>query len=257
MVITNWQEKVLIWEGLEDFRITLLKLFAYDVSTVNQKTLDMLFGNNFFEYSESKKDLLIKEIELQLKNQNLDPDVTETLTKQLSELRRLDNELVLKRHTHNFDYEFVLKSKPTQKNFSGFVKIVNKFNTSHRGLLSWQNDNRNPIVFLAELLKTRKVSFHINLGDADGLAIIDELDSGYRWTQSLKSNYSDLLNAEHGSIFLDKNSREISLEDGNISAAMALSKAQSLNNKGITVFENNIQLMEMFKKDLEELDFSF
>lgn len=254
--MNQWIDKVKVWEGLDDFRNTLLKLFVYDISTVNQETLNMLFGKGVFTYAEAKKDLLIKEIELQLKSGTLNDEATQILTKQLSELRTLESELVLQKQTISFNYEFVLKAKATQKNFTGFVKIISRSNISHRGLLSWQNDNRNPILFLAEL-KHGKVIFHINLGENDGLAIIEELDNGYRWTHSLETNYSDLVNAEHGAIFMDKATKNIMLEDGNIAAATALSKAQSLNSKGITVFENNISLMNMFKHDLEDLDFNF
>lgn len=255
-MIVNWQEKIKIWEGLEDFREILLKLFAYDVNKINQKTLDLLFGNEILKLKEAKKNLLIKEIQKQLKEEGLDEDLKKSLQQQLSELEILDDELVISRRINNFDYEIVLKSKSTQKIFSGFVKIIDRFNSKHRGLLSWQQDKRNPILFLAEL-KNNQVSFHINLGKADGLIILEELAQGYRWTQCNSSEYPDLINAEHGSIFYDKNTGNISLEDGNIAAAMALSKAQTANDQGLTVFENNIELMNIFKKDLEELDFSF
>lgn len=255
-MIVNWQEKIKIWEGLEDFRDVLLKLFSYDLSKINQKTLDLLFGDGDFKLKEAKKDLLIKEINKQLKDEDLDSRLKESLEKQLEELKDLNDELVIVKRINGLDYEIVLKSKTTGKIFSGFVKIINRLNPRHRGLLSWQQDSRSPILFLAEL-KNNQVSFHINLGKPDGLIIIEELEHGYRWTQCNMSEYPDLIDAEYGSIFYDKNTKNISLEDGNIAAALAFSKAQTTNEKGLTVFENNIELMNIFKKDLEELDFSF
>jgi len=56
---------------------------------------------------------------------------------------------------------------------------------------------------------------------------------------------------------MDKISKHIRLEDGNIPAAMALTKAEKLNEQGITVLENNIALMQMYKADLQALPFDY
>jgi hypothetical protein len=101
------------------------------------------------------------------------------------------------------------------------------------------------------------IYFHINLGGSDGMAIIYEEPDSYRWTQFLKYDYPDLINAEFGSVAMDKSSHEISLIDGNIAAAVALSKAEEKTQQGISLFENNVALMQVYKRDLQGLDFSY
>lgn len=254
------QERIKIWKGLENFRQVVLDLLNYDIKKINQKTLDRLFNSYGFLLQDSRRDLLIQQIKEELKK--LDPcsEEAETLELQLNELRSLDDEVIIKKLTDKFAYEYVFKSKETQVNLEGFVKIVALDDPRHRALLSWQTNQRHPILFLAELVPEddeEKIYFHINIGKADGIAIIEECLEGYRWTHTMAHDYPDLENAEFGSILMDKKTKNISLEDGNIAAATALSKAQTINDEGITVLENNITLLNMYKRDLQGLDFSY
>lgn len=254
------KEQIKIWKGLENFREVLLSLLAHDIRKVNQKTLDRLFPGYSFLLQENRRDVLIKEIQKEI--QKLDPrsDEANHLKAQLNELKALDDEVIIKKLTDRFAYEYVFKSKETQVNLEGFVKIVALDDPRHRGLLSWQTNQRQPILFLAELCpedNKEKIYFHVSIGKEDGIAVIEECPQGYRWTHTLAHDYPDLENAEFGSVIMDKDTKLISLEDGNIAAATALSKAQTVNDEGVTVLENNIALLNMYKKDLQGLDFNY
>lgn len=261
MVSSNIKERIKIWQGLQNFRQVLLDLLSHDVKKINQNTLDRLFLGYGFLLQDSRRDLLIKQITEELKK--LDPisEEAETLKAQLDELKALDDEIIIKKLTEKFAYEYVFKSKATQINLEGFVKIVALDNPRHRALLSWQTNQRYPILFLAELSPEKnndeKIYFHVNIGKEDGMAIIEEDLNVYRWTHTLAYDYPDLENAEYGAVIMNKETKDISLEDGNIAAAMALSKAQTINNEGISVMENNIALLKMYKRDLQGLDFSY
>ncbi len=257
------QARIKIWEGLDNFRQVLLDLLRHDISKVNQATLDKLFSGYDFKLKPSRRSELIKAINE--KQATLDPssDLAQNLNLELEKLHQLDREIILGRDTSDFEYEFVFKEADKAiTNLNGFVKIINRINPLHRALVSWQSDTRNPIIFLAELVpdlkrNEQKIYFHINLGGTDGLAIIYEEPNAYYWTQSLQYDYPDLVNAEFGSISMNKTTHEITLEDGNIAAAVALAKAQEKTHQGITLFENNVALMQVYKNDLQGLDFNY
>lgn len=255
-----WQERIKLWEGLTNFRHILLELLSNDISKLNQASLDILFPGYELKLQINRKQFLLSELDKKLKLLMPGSDLFLEIQKQRQELELLDNEIIIKKDTKEFNYEFVLKSRNQMVNLFGFVKITSKKNKRHRALLSWQSNRRDPILFLAELYpepNEEKIYFHINLGQPDGLAVIEELDDCYRWTHCMESEYPELINAEYGAVTMDKISKHIRLEDGNIPAAMALTKAEKLNEQGITVLENNIALMQMYKADLQALPFDY
>jgi hypothetical protein len=255
-----WQERIKLWEGLTNFRHILLELLSNDISKLNQASLDILFPGYELKLQINRKQFLLSELDKKLKLLMPGSDLFLEIQKQRQELELLDNEIIIKKDTKEFNYEFVLKSRNQMVNLFGFVKITSKKNKRHRALLSWQSNRRDPILFLAELYpepNEEKIYFHINLGQPDGLAVIEELDDCYRWTHCMESEYPELTNAEYGAVTMDKISKHIRLEDGNIPAAMALTKAEKLNEQGITVLENNIALMQMYKADLQALPFDY
>ncbi len=257
--------RIQIWEGLDNFRQVLLDLLTHDISKINQTSLDRIFSGYGFKLKESRRNELIRAITE--KQRSLDPnsELSQNLALELEKLKDLEREIIINRETKDFYYDFVFKaSSGPMTNLSGFVKIINKKDARNRALLSWQSDKRDPILFLAELSPDvsgnpdkEQIFFHINLGGSDGMAILYEEPDSYRWTQCLKYDYPDLINAEFGSVAMNKTNREISLIDGNISAAVALSKAQEKTHQGITLFENNVALMQVYQKDLQGLDFNY
>jgi hypothetical protein len=260
MANPNIKERIKIWKGLENFRQILLDLLAHDIRKINQKTLDRLFSSYGFLLQDNRRDILIAEITKELKRLDPSSDEALTLKQQLSELNDLDDEIIIKKITDKFSYEYVFKSKETQINLEGFVKIVALDDPRHRALVSWQAKQRYPILFLAELVpenNQEKIYFHLNIGKEDGLAVIEECENCYRWTHTIAHDYPDLETTEFGAVVMDKVTKNISLEDGNLPAAVALSKAQTINSEGVTVLENNIALLNMYKKDLQGLDFNY
>lgn len=256
------QERISIWQGLENFRQILLDLLTHDISKINQASLDKIFSGYGFKLLDSKRDKLIEAITSKLNEIEPSTELHQQLSQELDNLKSIDDEIVLHRETKDFSYEYIFRApKGTIINLNGFVKIINKFNHNHKALLSWQGNKRDPILFLAELLpkteQENEIFFHINLGGEDGLAIIADAGMNYRWTQALKHEYSDLMAAEFGSVIMNKTTKVITLEDANMTAAAALGKAQSQTNKGISLFENNVTLMEVYKADLESLDFNY
>ena len=77
------------------------------------------------------------------------------------------------------------------------------------------------------------------------------------WTQIDAYEYSDMVNAETGSISMNKSDGTVNLEDGNLAAAQALSKAETKNPEGVSIFANNVKLMQMYKDDLQKLSFDY
>lgn len=255
-------KRISIWQGLGNFRQVLLGLLAYDIKKINQASLDKLFSNYGFIIIENKRDQLIEAITAKLEELEPNSELYQALKQELDNLKTIDEEIVLKRTTPEFIYEYIFRApKGNIVNLSGFVKIFAKNNPNHKALLSWQGNKRDPILFLAELVPknttNNDIFFHINLGGEDGLAIIEDAGDKYRWTQSLKHEYTDLMNTEFGSVVMNKKTKEISLEDANMTAAAALGKAQTPTSKGISLFENNVTLMEVYKQDLEGLDFNY
>jgi hypothetical protein len=257
------EERISIWEGLDNFRQILLDLLSHGVKNVNQNTLNKLFSGYGLVLQDSRRDLLIEQIQNQIKQLEDGTEEKNLLIAQMEELKGLDEELIIARQTKYFNYEYILKEKNNLKNLAGFVKIMSIDNPRHRALLSWQQQSRTPVIFLAELVPDKenpqeeKIYFHISLSKDDGTAIIYEQKDKYIWTQIDAFEYSDMKNAETGSISMDKASGTINLEDGNLAAAQALSKAETKNPEGVSIFANNVKLMQMYKEDLQKLSFEY
>lgn len=252
-----WAERIEIWAGLEGFKPLLVELFTLGINNINQQTLDQYLPHHKLRMETSKKSLALKALEEQKRSLDPQSDLYAEIISCIQNLQTMEDEINLQKSQNSFQYDLVLKEAGFKaKNLVGFVKIINPIKTNHRALLSWQKDSRDPILFLTELIGD-KLFFHINLGVNDGLAIIEEVYQGYRWTHCLESEYSQMIEAEFGSIFMDKLSQKISLETDNIAAAAALSKAQTRNAEGVTVLENNIELMKLYKEDLSKMDFFF
>ena len=77
------------------------------------------------------------------------------------------------------------------------------------------------------------------------------------WTQIDAYEYSSMINAETGSISMNKATGLVMLEDANLTAAKALSKAETTNPEGVSIFANNVKLMQMYKDDLQKLSFDY
>lgn len=257
------QERIKIWEGLDNFRQILLDILSHGVVNINQNTLDKLFSGYNLTLEESRRNLLVEQIDQQCQSLAEDSEDRQVLEAQKQELMDLDEELILKRQTSLFHYEYILKEKNNFKNLTGFVKIISLTNPRHRALLSWQQQSRQPVIFLAELIPSatnpqeEDIYFHINLGKADGTAVIYETADEYIWTQIDAHEYIDMVSAETGSIAMNKVDGTISLKDGNIAAAQALTKAKTQNKEGVNIFENNVKLMQMYKEDLQKLSFDY
>ena len=257
------EERISVWEGLDNFRQILLDLLSHGVKNVNQNTLNKLFSGYGLVLQDSRRDLLIQQIETQINQLEDGSEEKALLTAQMEELKGLDEELIISRQTKKFHYEYILKEKNNLKNLAGFVKIMSIDNPRHRALLSWQQQSRSPVIFLAELVPDlndpgkEKIYFHISLSKEDGTAIIFEERDKYMWTQINAHEYSDMKNAETGSISMNKSDGMVNLEDGNLAAAQALSKAETKNPEGVSIFANNVKLMQMYKEDLQKLSFEY
>jgi hypothetical protein len=257
------QERIKIWQGLDNFRQVLLDILSHGVRNINQNTLNKLFSGYDLVLQDSRRDLLIKQIQIQIKQMDEGSEERLLLEQQMQELKSLDEELIIKKETKFFHYEFILKEKNNFKNLAGFVKIMSIDNPRHRALLSWQQQSREPVIFLAELLPDHenfgkeKIYFHISLSKDDGTAIIFEEKDKFMWTQIDAYEYSSMINAETGSISMNKATGLVMLEDANLTAAKALSKAETTNPEGVSIFANNVKLMQMYKDDLQKLSFDY
>jgi len=250
-------DQLAIWLGLENFRQILKDLLSLGLDNINQATFDKFYPSYDFEMKPNKRKLLVEEINKQIKSLDPKSELIDELKQQLVILENMEDEFTFTRKTNKFTYEFVLKNAYKQIIPKGFIKILAHDNPGHRALTSWQIDKRDPIIFIAELIGNNKMFFHINLGETDGLAVIQENDLNFKWTHYLACEYSNLVNSESGSLTMDKINKEIKLVDGNIAAAMALSKAEMKTDEGISLFENNVRLMDMYKSDLINLDFNY
>lgn len=257
------QERIQIWEGLENFRQILLDILSHGVKNINQNTLNKLFSSYDLVLQDSRRDILIGQIKGQINQMEEGSEERVLLESQLNELMSLDEELIIHKQTKLFNYEYILKEKNNLKNLAGFVKIMSIDNPRHRALLSWQQQSREPVIFLAELVPDlekpgeEKIYFHISLSKEDGTAVIFEEKDKFMWTQINAHEYSDMNTAETGSISMNKASGMVMLEDGNLAAAQALSKAETTNPEGVSIFANNVKLMQMYKEDLQKLSFDY
>ena len=53
------QERIKIWEGLENFRQILLDILSHGVKNINQNTLNKLFSSYNLVLQDSRRELLI------------------------------------------------------------------------------------------------------------------------------------------------------------------------------------------------------
>lgn len=267
MAASNFPDRIAIWQGIENLRKVLVDLMTHGVKNINQATLDNLFPAYGFELFDSKKDLILNQIKQELEKTDLDSETRNKLVIQKSQIEVLDDELIIKRRTDKFSYEYVLKDivkGGRQVNLAGFIKITAMDNPTHRALVSWQQEHRDPVIFLVELMpgaKDEKIYFHINLGAKDGTAVIEELDEKYMWTHVQGYDYPDMMQAiqndGYGSVSMNKENYMVTLEDTNIAAAIALEKAETKSQNGESIFQNNVTLMKMYKNDLQDLDFNY
>jgi len=249
----SWHDLISVWQGLSKVRFLLSSINATGLKKIDQVYLDRSFPEQKFQLIMSHKDQLISA----LKNHDSSASVNidDSLKLELEEAKRwleeMGDEITLDKFTDNFYYQYILKDEPSNKEFiTGFVKIENLKDPTHKGLLSWQ-DAQNPILFLAEI-KDGMMFFHVNYGK-EGIAIIQELDASYKWTHALKHEYLDLLNTPYGSVIMTEGSDQYLLLDGNLAGAKALSHAKTLGKNGKTLFENNVMLMNLYKRDLNNL----
>jgi hypothetical protein len=249
----NWQDLIIVWQGLAKVRYLLSSIQTTGLPNINEHYLQRSFPEHKFELIMSHKDQLLQAL-AQHDNENKDIKLDESVKMELEQarewLKNLGDEITINKQNDNFMYQFVLKSEEQKNQIAGFVRIESKTNSSHKALLSWQ-DAPNPILFLAEI-KSNKMYFHVNYG-SEGLAVIQEMPDGYKWTHSTKSEYIELSTSPYGSVFMNEETKQIRLLDGNIAAAKALSHSKTVGKNGKTLFENNIALMKMYKDDMKNL----
>jgi len=240
-----------IWQGFQGFRQILTSVTKIGAAKIEQSTIEtFLPGQGLSVRYIPRKELyesIIKQLEA--------PDLHDLMRKELEGHKQLlmevKDDLILERSSEEFDYEFIFKgAEATQHLVKGFAKAKSKLKPYHAALLSWE-DAADPIFFLAEL-DAKVLRFHIDYGSM-GFALIEELADAYRWTHSASSKYEDLQSAEFGSVLMTKADGKFSLEQGNLAAAQALSRAKAVGRNGKTLMENNIELVKMYKPDLEKL----
>jgi hypothetical protein len=248
----TWHDLISIWQGLNKIRFALSSIHATGLQKIDQAYLDRSFPEHKFRLIISHKDQLISALKNHDSNSTLQLD--ESLRLELEEAKRwleeMGDEITLDKTTDNFHYQYILKDEPSKDFLTGFIKIESLSDPSHKGLLSWQDAN-SPILFLAEI-KAGMMFFHVNYGN-EGLAIIQEQSGSYKWTHALKQEYLDLVNAPFGSVMMSEGTDQYLLLDGNLAGAKALSHAKTLGKNGKTLFENNIMLMNLYKRDLHNL----
>ncbi len=242
---------VKIWQGFDGFRQILGGVRKIGADKIEQSTINTFFPGQGLSvrYIPRKElyDSIIKQLE--------SPDLHDLMRAELEGHKRLlmevKDDLILERSTEEFDYEFIFKgAEPSDYACKGFAKAKSKVNPYHAALLSWE-DASEPIFFLAEL-EIKQLRFHIDYGSA-GFALIEELAEGFRWTHSAKSNYAALSREEFGSVMMSRADGKFALEQGNLAAAQALNRAKAVGRNGKTLLENNVDLMKMYKADLERL----
>jgi hypothetical protein len=262
-VIKKIQESIRLWQGLEDFRFVLFEIFSIGLNNIKQETLDKLFSSYGFKLEADKKALAIKTIQDQLK-MDLSPEDRLEIENYKKELENFQNETIIKKQTEKFEYEMVFRENPEgklAKNLMGYVKVKGLENSNHLALVTWES-HKKPIIFMAEIKRNiqgeKEISFHINYGDS-GLAIVWEDQENFFWTHSHSQNYTemqrDLERDEIGTVRMDKQSKEFELVDSNLAGASALARAKTKTSSGKMLIETNIELMNIYKEDLENFIF--
>jgi hypothetical protein len=261
-----WTKRILIWEGLDNFRQVLKELFGFGIKQINQASLDQLFGPGKFKHISGSthplsKNKLLESLEKeksQLKqSSSKDKALLEEIGFQEQELNNIQDELIIERQTEFFQYDFIFREENLKNTLSGFAKIRDLKNSSHVALLGWQ-DNKAPILFLAEIDSSiDKMYFHVNFGGSDGFSVIEENENYYLWTQWLKHDYQDLVKAsahgDFGTVRMSKLTGEFATEEENLAAANALAKANARGHNDATLLENNVALMHLYKVELQRL----
>ncbi len=246
----NWSKATHIWEGLENFRQLRRDIFHLGVSQITQASVNQFLPSYNFTVSMSSKNKLANLIEQTLNSATFDdPEVQADLVKQRQELGKIEEDLILIRSMDHYDYEFVFKED--KQSLHGFVKILHRTNRNHVALMNWQDTN-NPILFLYEI-EDGHLRLHVNYGE-DGLAIIEQpSELKYKWTHCLQEGFLSVAHAECGSVLMSKMTKHIQLEQGNLAAVEASRRAQEKQPNGKTLLENNIQLLNLHKPELEKL----
>lgn len=241
-----------VWEGFEGFRTVLKSLYQIGLDKVDQSQIDNYLPGKNLEYKAIPKQEILAALDAQLNSDEENPEFSkEEILAQKELLMQVMNDVNLTCATDYFDYELIFKeASEGSETVKGFAKATSLTNPEHVALLSWE-DVADPILFLAEL-DGDELRFHINYGQ-QGLAVVQELENAYRWIHCAQSEFSLMLTAEAGSVLMNKESKEISLEQGNLSAAKALSRSKTVAKNGKNLFENNIELMKLYKADLKKV----
>ncbi len=240
-----------IWQGFEGFREILAAVHRIGTTKIEPSTVATFLPG----YGLTVRYIPRKELYESIVKQLESPDLHDLMRKELeghkSLLMEVKDDLILERSTEEFDYEFIFKgAEPTENTVKGFAKAKSKILPYHAALLSWE-DATDPIFFLAEL-DAKILRFHIDYGP-QGFALIEELPDSYRWTHAVKSGYKNMKDAEFGSVLMSKADGKFVLEQGNLAAAQALSRAKAIGRNGKSLMENNIELVKMYRGDLEKL----
>lgn len=245
----DWKQAVQIWEGLANFRQLRRDIARLGIEHIDQDLINKLYiGEEFLvDYLPTKQ--IIDKLE-QKSEKAISRELSEELSSHKTKLENIEEDLVLRKSTENYNYEYVFKEEKHQ--IKGFVKISSKQNPKHVALLTWEEDSNDPILYIAEL-EEQSLRLQINFGGKAGLALIQESNSAYYWTHGLKCNYPDILEADHGSASMDKVSNKIELEEASLAAIEAAQKASTIASNNKTLFENNLKLMALYKDDLEKL----
>ena len=248
----SWNDLISLWQGLNKLRFILSSIQNTGLVKIDQTFLDRSFPGHNFQLLMRQKDQLIAALKEhdEKKTLQLDENIRLEIEEAKKWLSEMGDEITLNKITESFQYQYILKDEPQKEFLTGFIKIESLADPTHKALLSWQ-DSQNPILFLAEI-KSGLMYFHVNYGN-EGLAIISELDGGYKWTHAMKHEYLDLISTPYGAVKMEPDSDQYQLLDGNLAGAKALSHAKTVGKNGKTLFENNVMLMNLYKKDLHNL----
>lgn len=246
----DWSQVTHIWEGLGNFRQLRRDIFRIGLNQIDQKALDSLFTGYNFTISFGAKHKLVSLLEKTLEDGKFtNPDLEHDIKIQIADLEKVHEELVLERNMDHFHYEFVFKEE--SNSLKGFVKIVNKTNPKHVGLMEW-SDSNNSVLYLAEV-EDNHYKLNISYGDGS-LAIIEQpSDLSYKWTHCLEEGFKDLTHAEHGSISMSKMTKNVKLEDANLASSEANRRSTEQQPNGKSLIENNITLLDLYKPELDKL----
>lgn len=243
--------KVAILKGLEGFTRLLSRLFDAGLKNIDKGFIRTNYPN--YCLVGSSKESLVAALDAELENPEVDQELRNQLLKQKEELMAIYDEICLETVTEQFKYHIALREEDKRHNLLGFVKIMHTAFPRHQALVTW-NDNRDPILFLIEFDNDGNRFFHCNYGK-QGYALLQEDKENYYWTQSSKSEYTQIMaeisNGELGTVMMNKASKEFELCDGNLNATKALTNASKIGQNGKPLIENNFDLIKLYEKDLQ------